>query len=262
MAPAHPSPYAVAHLGREMGDTVPDDQQDPRPPYPVGPPAYGSYPEAGQTAYYPAPQAVLRVPDGLAVATITLSVVLTLVQLASWATSWGASDDLVRMAGSGTDVLAGPVLTYDLVNMLFLPVALAAYVVGCLWLHRSRANVAMSAPEWPHARSPVWVWLGWWVPIVSFWFPYQVVRDVRAGAVRDGSSGLLGLWWTGWLVFMLTWQAGSTLIPVSGVPDASQVRALPWVETVATAAALVALVLWVRAVRQTTDGQARVAPGP
>jgi hypothetical protein len=27
-------------------------------------------------------------------------------------------------------------------------------------------------------RSETWVWLGWIVPIVSFWLPFQVVRAI------------------------------------------------------------------------------------
>ena len=233
------------------------------PTYPAGPaasaPSYLQNGYAAATAYPAYPEEV-RAPRGLAVAAVVLAVVLTAVQVASWATSWSASDDLVRLAGSGTDVAAAPLFAYDLVNTLYLPVGLATYVVACLWLYRARANAIRTAPAWTHARSKVWVWLGWWVPVVQLWFPYQVVRDVRAGSVRDSTSGRLGLWWTCWLVFIIATRVAARMAPVSGVPDAELARALPWAETVATVALLAASVIWVRTVWQVTEAQARPAP--
>ncbi len=69
-------------------------------------------------------------------------------------------------------------------------VQLAAAVVTCLWLWQSRVLAEAVSPGRGHARSRVWVWLGWIVPVVAFWFPYQVVRDVRAATVvvRDAAS--------------------------------------------------------------------------
>jgi hypothetical protein len=191
------------------------------------------------------------------VATVTLSVSLAVVQVASWATSWSASATLVRLAESGTDVLAAPLFTYDLVNLALLPTVIGTYVVACLWLQRARSNAELASPEWPHARRRIWVWLGWWVPVVSLWFPFQVTRDVRSASLRDRSSGLLGLWWTGWLLFALGTQVAARLAPIEGVPDADSARLLPWAETVATAGMLLALVLWVRVVREVTAAQQR-----
>jgi hypothetical protein len=62
----------------------------------------------------------------------------------------------------------------------------------------------------------VWVWLGWVIPVVSLWFPYQVVRDIlraTCGAVRGVSvpRNLLGPWWTSWLLLAWAMQIGDRL---------------------------------------------------
>ena len=105
-----------------------------------------------------------------------------------------------------------------------------------------------------HSRGPVWVWLGWWVPIVSFWFPYQVVRDIRdaSGAPR---TSVLGGWWACWVVWLVAGRVAGRLIPVDDVPDPALVELLPWVETAVATALLLALVFWVQLVRDIRDAQ-------
>ena len=251
------------------------------PAYPAPPPypAYAAYPayppdraptsqsflQAGYAAgapYQPYGPPQVQPLRGLAIGTAVVSSVLALVQLAAWATSWSAAAELVHMSRSGTDVLDGPLFAYDIVNLGLIPAFIASYVVGCLWLQRARSNAERISPGWPHARSRVWVWLGWWVPIVSFWFPYQVVRDVRAGSPGHArTSGGVGAWWTFYLLFLLTWRVAGATVPISGVPDADLARLLPWVESVATVAMLVCLVLWLRLVREITTAQANAARG-
>ena len=234
----------------------------PYPAYPAYPAAYPSYEQGGDAGPpgYLSSGLPLRPIRGLAIAAAAVAVALALVQLAAWATSWSAAAELVLMARSETDVLDAPLVAYDLVTILFVPTFIAAYVVGCLWLQRARSNAERISPTWPHARSGVWVWLGWWVPIVSFWFPYQVVRDVRAGSLGHARpGGGVGAWWTFWLLYSVATSATGLLTPTAGVPDAAVARAIPWAETVATLALLVALVLWLRLIREITAAQIRAA---
>lgn len=215
-------------------------------------PAGETQPTAPSSGYGP-----ISPPNGLAVAVLSAAAALTLVQVIVWLTSYETSRELVSMAESGTPVENGPILAYDLVNLVLLPAMLVAYVLTCVWLQVSRANAERLSPDYPHERGKVWVWLGWWVPIVSFWFPFQVVRDVRRALLRQPSkegTGL-GLWWTGWIVALIATNAAGRLAPVSGVPSEGRVQALPWVELVTLLGLLVALVPWVRIVRSTTAAQ-------
>jgi hypothetical protein len=246
-----------------------------QPPTPPGPaPAYGQYaspsgpaPAYGQHASGPAPAhgrygapppgggygPPPRVPGGLATATIVLAAAVTAVQLLSWLTSFGAAAEYARAERLGVPPVE--VLTaYDGVTLLLLPVQLAAAVVTCLWLWQSRALAEVLTPGSYHARGRVWVWLGWIVPVVAYWFPYQVVRDVRAATVRDRRPGL-GWWWTGWLVFTVATNVAGQ-VSTRGYGSSGEVfSVLPVAETLGTAGAVLALVLWIRTVREITAGQ-------
>lgn|GEM_PF-1159936 len=225
-------------------------------------PAYGQHGQAsayGQppawNGYAPLPPA----PGGLATATIALAVAVAVLQALSWLTSFSAADTYAQAARSGVgslDVFTG----YDTVSLLSLPVQLAAGIVACVWLWRSRVFAEACAPGRRHARSRVWVWLGWIVPVVSLWFPYQVVRDVRAATVRAPGPGL-GWWWAGWLLWLWSSNAASQIVSYPSSATAETFLALPVATTISTVAVVLALVFWVRTVREISAGQ-RAASTP
>ncbi|MDQ8040348.1 DUF4328 domain-containing protein [Cellulosimicrobium sp. XJ-DQ-B-000] len=215
-------------------------------------PAYGAY--GGGYGYVPRPP----VPGGLATGTIALAVAVTAVQVLAWVTSFRAAEEFERAARAGTpsaEVLTG----YDAVGLLLLPVQLAAAIVTCLWLWQSRVLAEAVSPAHGHARSRVWVWLGWIVPVVALWFPYQVVRDVRAATVVAPRRGL-GWWWAGWILWSVATNVATQLTTLSSAGAAGTFALLPVAETVGTAGVVLALVLWVRTVREITAGQ-RAATG-
>lgn len=77
--------------------------------------------------------------------------------------------------------------------------SLGLLVVGILvviWLYQA-ATFALRAGL-PARRSPVWAVVGWIIPIVSFWFPYQSTVDL----FPPGHPGRrkVGRWWALWLV--------------------------------------------------------------
>ena len=134
-------------------------------------------------------------PTRLASATIAVAVAMASVEAATAVASFLAAErfaDKIRLGGSPLDVFT----FYDGLELLLFPVMVAAYVVGCLWLHRARTNTAVTGPRVAHKRAKIWVWLGWWVPIVSFWFPYQVVRErqhYRQRVPRGAPAGVRGV---------------------------------------------------------------------
>ncbi|OLT46812.1 DUF4328 domain-containing protein [Cellulosimicrobium sp. CUA-896] len=249
----------------------PPHQQVPTGPPPPAygqhappPPAYGRYAPlptgyANPGAPWGGPGPSLRVPSGLATATVVLTVAVTVVQVLSWLTSFGAADEYARAARLG--VPSVEVFTaYDTVALLLLPLQLAAAVVTCVWLWTSRRIAETVAPGWHHARSRVWVWLGWLVPVVAYWFPYQVVRDVRGATTTVPRAGL-GWWWAGWLVYLVATNVTAQVSASASSRSGDVFSTLPVVETLGTAGAVVAVVLWVRTVREITAGQ-RAALSP
>ena len=71
-----------------------------------------------------------------------------------------------------------------------------AQIFVMIWLYRA-AKFARNAGL-PARRDPVWAVLGFFVPIVNFWFPYQVAADSFPRG--DRNRRLAGWWWTWYLV--------------------------------------------------------------
>jgi hypothetical protein len=76
----------------------------------------------------------------------------------------------------------------------------AGWVSSALWLTRARELSRRMYPDYPQARSARWVWLAWIVPLVCLWFPYQLLRDVRAASDDGRRTRLVARWWTLWLL--------------------------------------------------------------
>jgi hypothetical protein len=232
-------------------------QAHPQQPYPQHGHLQQDYPPYG---YRPLPPpAHYRVASGLSYASLGLAALLLVMEILDAVLAWPAGQVYADVARAHRTV-DGVVTGYDLVNFLWVPAVVAAYVVSCLWLWRVRENAeALSGA--PHTRRRGWVWGGWVVPVVSLWFPFQVVRDVRrATAPRDRpGNALLGWWWAFWLLEVWTTQLGSQLTPVSGVPVEGLARALGPVESVNVVFAVVAFVLWCRVVRRVTTEQEAAA---
>ena len=194
-----------------------------------------------------------KAPRGLAIASAILAGVVTLVQIGAALTASSAVEAFTqntREASSPADVLTA----YDVFVMMALPALLAAYIVTCLWLMQSWNLLDERVPSSLRTRSKIWVWLGWWVPIVSLWFPYQVVRDIRKGSIGHptGASILVG-WWTFWLVYHLGDRVSASLQP--NATNTSRLDALPWVEGFNALFLVVALAFWLGIIRQITRGQ-------
>ena len=104
----------------------------------------------------------------------------------------------------------------------------------------------MIRPHFRHQRSRVWVWLGWLVPGVSFWFPHQVVRDIHRGS----SPGLdepaeLELWWLLWVGHLIV---GRLTDRIALSEELEYVSWLGPFHAVSTLLMVGALVCWVRIV--------------
>jgi hypothetical protein len=86
---------------------------------------------------------------------------------------------------------AGPWLAFD----AFQVVSLAAQVLFMVWLHRA-ATLARRAGL-PARREVMWAWLGFVVPVVNFWFPYQVAADALPAG--DPGRRRVAWWWGCWI---------------------------------------------------------------
>jgi hypothetical protein len=183
----------------------------------------------------------------------------SLVLAASWAkafAAWPAADTYRDAMLRGED-LAGIWTAYDTLALVYSAAALGAFVATARWLRQARQNAELIR-SLNHKRSPVWNWLGWWVPVVSFWFPFQIMRDLgRASSPSLSSPPALGVWWGLWLV-----AQGSTRAPSAiGYTGHEAIDLLGPLNLVAAIAFSGAFVLWARMVLGITRLQEQVYVG-
>lgn len=198
----------------------------------------------------------LGVLTGLTLAAVAL---YTLLQLPRF---WLARDAVDRwLDARAADRSPEEFLTpYEVVDLVGLLVLLGGFVVTCLWLWRARVNVEVLSPTSPHARSRGWVWGGWLVPVVSLWFPFQVVRDVlRVRSHHPSFASRVGWWWGAFIVASVATGVESALVPTD--LDSTGVGELPAFAALSSVAWVVAGVLWIRVVRAVAADQAELLAG-
>jgi len=93
---------------------------------------------------------------------------------------------------------------YAVSGLVEFGVAILTAVVFLIWLFRVRANAEILAPD-EQRRARPWLIFGWIVPIISLWFPKQIVDDIWSATHRDEThprprSGLVTGWWVAWLL--------------------------------------------------------------
>lgn len=197
----------------------------------------------------------LRATRGWATASILTAGAFTATSLGTTMTAFAAQSAI-------EDILAGApgpdLLPYDVFGIIYSAVGALALVVTCIWLARARANAVLIRPQFRHERSSVWVWLAWFVPVVSLWFPRQVVRDIHRGSSPTGAVPPgLDLWWGLWLGSLFLTQLADRLALGSDFELLSWLGPLNAASTVLMVAALV---LWVRIVQSVARLQDVTAP--
>ncbi|MBS2939165.1 DUF4328 domain-containing protein [Nocardioides sp. J2M5] len=88
-----------------------------------------------------------------------------------------------------------------------LPATLVAGVLVITWLHTAHRSSRMDRSLLRHGSG--WAVGGWFVPVLNYWRPFQVVCDVRRGATGDpdARAGALQVCW--WLAFCGTYVLGT-----------------------------------------------------
>lgn len=192
----------------------------------------------------------------LATSALLAALVLLQVPLA-----YAAAPAIEAAARTGSAVGEGAA-PYGMLRLPMLAAMLLAYAATVAWLWPARVTSEALMPGYRHRLGRPWVALGWVVPVVSFWFPLRVVRDIWvASALRNlGDRPPWALWWWPWVGFyaldnlaqVLTWRADR-------VPD--WVGWLGTVHLLSAACLLVSLVGWARVVRAVVAAQRRPDAG-
>jgi hypothetical protein len=100
-------------------------------------------------------------------------------------------------------VAGGPTVALVSVNLLLF---IAIIPVFLIWFFRVRKNAGLWGRQ---TRRQGWTIGAWFTPIVNFWFPVQIMRDVwrtssDEPAARSVVARLAAGWWTCWTLAWLT----------------------------------------------------------
>jgi len=154
-----------------------------------------------------APTVWLRSPVGLgwaAAAMLALAAAVDVFALGADFLMYDVTGDL-GAGGLGDDVLDRADLADTLTSVAASAqsvVLLACAVVYVIWFWRVRVNAEVFAPG-GHDKARGWVIAGWFVPIVSLWYPRRIMVDIwdaSSPGERPRGHALVNVWWTLWLL--------------------------------------------------------------
>lgn len=109
---------------------------------------------------------------------------------------------------NGTDVKQ-IVTLYGSVKIMIFISSLGAWIYTSAWL-KSAVDAANLQNPGSVRLKRAWAMWGWIVPIISYWFPRMIVKDLLATKPADqiDKSINLNTWWLTWVMFALL-QASS-----------------------------------------------------
>ena len=79
--------------------------------------------------------------------------------------------------------------------------SLLTAVLFIVWLYTAHHSARMDRTVLKHGSG--WAIGGWFVPVLNFWRPFQMVTDVRRGATGEATADVplrQGWWWGTWLL--------------------------------------------------------------
>jgi len=208
-----------------------------------------------------------RQNQGLGTALLVLGALVLLGEILSAVTAPAAVRAFEAAAAEGRD--PAEVLTaHDAVDflgggMVLLPL----WIIGSLWLSRARENAMLIAPDRVR-RSAVWAWLGWWVPVVSLWFPKQIIDDswrITSSVAAVGPRGRYrdtSLWWVLWIAYNVAGNVYENRVVLDGIMGNDipvHQGVVPALEIVAAVLGVLAFATWVPVVRGLSQAQTELA---
>ena len=114
---------------------------------------------------------------------------------------------LIRAVQAGETITMAEALRNDfrqtLVGALYLVMGVVAAIVFLFWIHRVSWNIRhlRLSSEALARYTPGWA-IGWWfIPFMSLWKPYQVMREIWTRSHPERvRSRLMLVWWIAWVV--------------------------------------------------------------
>lgn len=129
-----------------------------------------------------------------------------IVALASIPSAQSYRDQLA--SGTAADQI---VTAYDAMTVIIPITMISSWVITSLWLKKLHIAATATNPTAMRLRRP-WVFWSWIVPVVSLWFPKNIIEDLLKAEGSDESKSLIGkdtlTWWLTWVGFALVNNIG------------------------------------------------------
>jgi len=129
-----------------------------------------------------------------------------IVALASIPSAQSYRDQLA--SGTAADQI---VTAYDAMTVIIPITMISAWVITSLWLKKLHISATEVNPTAIRLNRP-WVFWSWIVPVVSLWFPKNLIEDLLKANGSDEAKSLIGkdtlTWWLTWVGFALVNNIG------------------------------------------------------
>ena len=129
-----------------------------------------------------------------------------IVALASIPSAQSYRDQLA--SGTASDQI---VTAYDAMTVIIPITMISSWVITSLWLKKLHIAATATNPTAMRLKRP-WVFWSWIVPVVSLWFPKNIIEDLLKAEGSDESKSLIGkdtlTWWLTWVGFALVNNIG------------------------------------------------------
>ncbi len=129
-----------------------------------------------------------------------------IVALASIPSAQSYRDQLA--SGTAADQI---VTAYDAMTVIIPITMISSWVITSLWLKKLHIAATATNPAAMRLKRP-WVFWSWIVPVVSLWFPKNIIEDLLKAEGSDEAKSLIGkdtlTWWLTWVGFALVNNIG------------------------------------------------------
>ena len=167
-----------------------------------------------------------------------------IVALASIPSAQSYRDQLA--SGTAADQI---ITTYDAMTVLIPITMISSWVITSLWLKKLHIAATATNPTAMRLKRP-WVFWSWIVPVVSLWFPKNLIEDLLKSDATDEAKALIGkdtlTWWLTWIGFALVNNVG--IVSAFDAPD-GYVPIRPELELAGACLLTGAYLVWIRIVK-------------
>ena len=139
--------------------------------------------------------------------------------------------------------------TYDAMAVLIPITMITSWIITSRWLKRLHISATEVNESAIRLKRP-WVFWSWIVPVVSLWFPKNLIEDLLKASGTDEAKSLVGkdtlTWWLTWVGFALVNNVG--IVSAFDAPE-GYVPIRPELELAGACLLTGAYMVWIRIVK-------------